>query len=335
MSLPKISILTPFKDTQQYIGECIKSVINQSYSNWELLLVNDNSEDNSLKIANNFLRMEDRIKVFQNEGKGIIAALRTAYKHSSGNFITRMDSDDIMAEDKLSIMFHQLQNSGKGYIALGLVKYFGEKRINDGYKRYENWLNRLIKSGNNFNEIYKECVIPSPCWMVHKTDLDKCGGFNPNLYPEDYDLAFRFYKHGLKCLVADKLLHFWRDYPTRTSRTHKHYAHNYFLDIKMKYFLELDYNAKRPLTVWGAGFKGKYIAKTLKKFGISFYWICNNPKKIEKKIYGVKLQNFESLKELNNPQCIVTVANSQSQKVIRNYFEQHQFVSMKDYFFFC
>jgi len=56
----------------------------------------------------------------------------------------------------------------------------------------------LTAKGNNFQEIYKECVIPSPCWMIYRTDMDKCQAFLPNRYPEDYDLCFRFYENGMR-----------------------------------------------------------------------------------------------------------------------------------------
>src|SRR5690606_12708228 len=191
----------------------------------------------------------------------------------------------------------------------------------DGYARYERWLNALTKEGNNYAEIYKECVIPSPCWMVHRDDLLACDAFNPNRYPEDYDLTFRFYRHNLNCIPCDKIIHHWRDYATRTSRTHEHYAQNYFLDIKLHYFLQLDYDECRTLTVWGAGFKGKRIAKILKKNKIPFIWICNNPKKIGKHIYNLELQSFKYLNQLQNPQSIVTVANERSQDHIREYFK--------------
>mgnify|MGYP000860087858 CR=1 FL=1 len=74
--------------------------------------------------------------------------------------------------------------------------------------------------------------------MVHKTDLDLCGAFLADRYPEDYDLAFRFYEKGLTCISCNKILHYWRDYDTRTSRTSEHYAQNYFLEIKLHYFLK-------------------------------------------------------------------------------------------------
>ncbi|WP_411767664.1 glycosyltransferase family 2 protein [Winogradskyella sp. A3E31] len=330
-----VSILMPFKNSQPYLQDCIDSIIAQSYEDWELLAIDDHSTDNSYETLYQYSKSDDRIKVYKAEGNGIIEALRQAFQKSKGEFVTRMDSDDIMAENKLEHMVSQLEDYGKNHVALGLVKYFSKAGISDGYAKYEAWLNRLTKTRSNYSEIYKECVIPSPCWMVHKYDLITCGAFEPNLYPEDYDLTFRFYEHGLKCIPSNQLLHYWRDYPTRTSRTHEHYAQNYFLDIKLHYFLKLDHKPKRPLTVWGAGFKGKTIAKGLIKNKVPFHWICDNPKKIGKDIYGQTLQPFEFLSSLKSPQTIVTVANDNEQKSIVNYFESLNLKPVYDYFFFC
>jgi len=335
MQKPLISILIPFKNTTQFLPECLDSILKQTYSNWELLIIDDSSTDDSYQIVNNYVKEDKRIKLYKNKGEGIIAALRLAFEKSSGSYITRMDSDDIMSINKLEVLLNNLLLHGRKHLATGLVSYFSEQGINDGYKSYENWLNKLILKGKNYSEIYKECVIPSPCWMVHKEDLLACEAFNPDNYPEDYDLAFRFYKNQLKVIPCDKVLHYWRDYSYRTSRTHEHYAQNYFLEIKLTYFLELDYNNSRPLVIWGAGNKGKAIAKMLIEKQVDFVWVCNNPKKIGKHIYDKKLHSFIHLKGLNNAQSIITVANKESQQTIRSFFISSSKVAMKDYFFFC
>ena len=280
-------------------------------------------------------RRTSRIKIFTSKYNGIIPALRRAYEESSGHFITRMDSDDIMTPDKLEYLVGQLVSYGSGHIAQGQIKYFSEEGISDGYARYERWINGLIAKGRNFSEIYKECVIASPCWMVNRKDLDKCGAFSEDRYPEDYDLTFRFYQSGLKCIPCSKVLHMWRDYPTRTSRTSEHYAQNHFLDIKIHYFLEIDKIHNRPLTVWGAGNKGKIIAKHLLKREVKFYWLCDNPKKIGKNIYGVELLPISKLQEINNPQSIITVANEKDQLEIREYLNKLNMSGKPDFFFFC
>ncbi|HZW63895.1 MAG TPA: glycosyltransferase family 2 protein [Flavobacteriaceae bacterium] len=335
MQEPLLSILTPFKDTASYLPQCIESIQSQDYENWELIIVDDHSVDTGYAIVRQYAHKDDRIKLYTNPGNGIIEALRFAFSKSEGAYITRMDSDDVMPYHKLTEMKTQLDQHGKKHVALGLVKYFGDEGISDGYYKYEQWLNRLTQSGANYTEIYKECVIPSPCWMVHREDLIACEAFEPNRYPEDYDLAFRFYKYQYTCIPSNTVLHYWRDYSNRTSRTHEHYAQNYFLAIKTHYFLQLDYRPERPLTLWGAGFKGKEVAKLLLQHKVPFYWICNNPKKIGKKIYKQRLLPVTFLNTLEQPQSIITVANSTSQKRIKTHLKNAGMQSAKDYFFFC
>ncbi|WP_425237284.1 glycosyltransferase [Ulvibacterium sp.] len=335
MQDPLVSILIPFKDTARFLPECLDSILNQEYAHWEVLAINDHSTDDSWEVVNTFVEEDSRINVFENEGEGIIDALRTAYTESQGLLITRMDSDDVMGPNKLQVLVQSLLKKGKGHLAVGQVRYFSDRGISNGYERYEQWLNGLTLNGSNYSEIYKECVVPSPCWMVYREDLDACGAFDANRYPEDYDLTFRFYEKGLGCIPCDQILHYWRDYDTRTSRTSEHYAQNYFLEIKLHYFLKLEYDTERPLTIWGAGNKGKEIAKGLLKRNIAFFWLCDNPNKIGKSIYGKEMLHYTTLQGLKNPQSIVTVANEKAQKMIRDYFLELGQKSGKDYFFFC
>ncbi|WP_298498456.1 glycosyltransferase family 2 protein [uncultured Algibacter sp.] len=335
MQKPLVSILIPFKNTETFIGACLQSILEQTYTNWELLIVDDNSIDSSLSIVESFAKKDFRIKVFKNSGSGIINALQLAFKNSTGELVTRMDSDDVMKPNKIKVLANNLIQQGKGHVALGLVHYFSLNGIKAGYKSYEVWLNKLTKIGTNYSEIYKECVIPSPCWMLYRDDLIACNAFNPNRYPEDYDLAFRFYKHNFKCIPCNVVLHDWRDYSHRTSRTNEHYAENHFIPLKLDYFLELDFNTEKTLVVWGAGNKGKFIAKTLIDKQIDFEWICDNPKKIGKNIYGKVLRAFKDLETIKNPQSIITVANKEAQIEIRNYLNSLHFKTIIDYVFIC
>ncbi|NQX85702.1 MAG: glycosyltransferase [Flavobacteriaceae bacterium] len=330
-----VSILTPFKNTSAYISECISSIIKQTYQNWELLIVDDGSTDDSKAIVTNFANKDIRIRLLDNPGQGIIEALRFALQNSKGQYVTRMDSDDIMPIYKLEHMVNALKQYGDGHIAVGLVKYFSETKVTDGYRDYEQWLNGLTQKGHNFNALYKECVIPSPCWMTSRQDLLRCDAFNPNRYPEDYDLTFRFYKYGLKCIPCDTLWHHWRDYSKRTSKTHVHYDIDYFLDLKLHYFLELHYEPSRPLVIMGAGYKGKLLAKSLLEANITFHWINDNPNKQHKNIYHQSLKSMAIFKTLDRPQSIITLANAKVQNQFETFMNRHNMIAMQDYFFFC
>ncbi|MFL1012273.1 glycosyltransferase family 2 protein [Flavisericum labens] len=335
MREPLVSILVPFKNTERFLMECVQSVIEQTYQNWELLMVDDHSSDGSYNLVNKFAKTDSRIKLFKNTGSGIIDALQLAFSKSTGDFITRMDSDDIMMPNKIEVLSNNLLENGKNHVAVGLVKYFAEGGVKPGYKSYETWLNKLTIVGSNYNDIYKECVVPSPCWMVYREDLLVCDAFNPNIYPEDYDLTFRFYKKGYRIIPCSEVLHQWRDYSTRTSRTHVHYAENHFAQLKINHFLDIDFNPNKTLTIWGAGTKGKIIAKILIDKNINFEWICDNPKKIGKDIYGITMQPFEKLAKIKAPQSIITVANKDAQKEIRAFLKDLNLKPVDDYIFFC
>lgn len=330
-----ISIVMPVYNTSQYLKACLDSILQQTEKEWELLAVDDYSTDQSLSILKNYAIQDPRIKVFKNNSKGIIGALKKGFNHSRGKLITRMDSDDIMNPNKLAVLKSSLIMNGKGHLAVGPVKYFSENGIGEGFKKYETWLNQLTSKGNNFDDIYKECVIPSPSWMCHLEDFLACGGFSHHTYPEDYDLSFRFFSSGLKCIPCNKTLHHWRDYQSRTSRTHPHYADNTFLQIKLDYFLQLSHHKTKKILVWGAGKKGKKTAKLLLHKSIDFDWVCDNPKKIGHVVYGKKLLDFNSFHHISSAQSIITVANADAQAQITAQLNHLGQIRNRDYFFFC
>lgn len=308
----------PVRNAEPFLSECVDSILNQKHKSWELIAVEDHSVDNSYSVLKDYEAKDNRIRVIKNSGKGIIAALRTAFKISTGSFITRMDADDIMAENKLSHMSAQLNGAGPGHIALGLVAYFSETSLGEGYKRYANWLNQLTVRGDNFSEVYKECVIPSPCWMLYKEDLSSCGAFNSERYPEDYELCFRMYGSGLKCLPSNKVLHNWRDHPSRTSRTDEHYSDNRFLDLKFHYFDRLEYDDRREYVIWGSGNKGKVAARHFIENQHNFHWVTDNQKKIGHRIYDVLIESPGLIKDLSSPKVLLFVANPiQQDKIIQ------------------
>jgi glycosyltransferase involved in cell wall biosynthesis len=331
----RVSIITPFKNTASFIAECIHSVVSQEYTNWEMWLVDDYSTDESLHIVEKFAKVDKRIHILKNKSRGIIPALQLAYSHCTGEYITRMDSDDVMFPNRLNFMVQALVQAGAGNVSVGLVKYFNVDGVSDGYRKYEEWINGLTREGRNFEEIYKECVIPSPCFMIYRIDFEDIGGFDGDIYPEDYDLTFRMYKGGLKVLPCDTFLHYWRDYSYRTSRTQENYSQMRLLDIRLYYFLKLDYDKSRPLLVWGASVKGKRVAKTLNELNIPFEWICDNDKKIDQIIYGQRLQSYQIIDNYKVFQSIIVVANPLAQVEITNYLKSRKLESKKDYFFFC
>ena len=94
-------------NAEKYIEEAIQSVLNQTYNNFEFIIINDGSEDNSLEMLKNFLA-DDRIILIDRENKGLVSSLNEGILKSKGNFIARMDADDICLpnrfEEQLNFM---------------------------------------------------------------------------------------------------------------------------------------------------------------------------------------------------------------------------------------
>ena len=327
-----ISVLIPAKNVEAYISECLESIIHQSFEDWEAIIVNDHSSDNTLEIIDVISKHDHRIIVKQNPGEGIISALRTAFKHSKGLYVTRMDADDLMTPQKLEILLQKLKFNGTGYIAIGLVKYFSKVPLGEGYKKYELWLNELTKADNNFEDIYKECPIPSPNWLVHRSDLHLAGAFNSNIYPEDYDLAFRFRAAKLKTIGVPITTHLWRDYPSRSSRTDPHYSDNSFIKLKVSHFIKQDYKMEKTLVIWGAGKKGKKIAAAFIANQIPILWVTNNPKKIGVMINEVKLQSNSVLNKKSDAQVIIAISQRNTQAEISAFLRNKDHIKA---YYFC
>ena len=310
------------KNAMLYLPDCIDSILKQTFQDWQLIAVNDGSEDDSMEILEHYAK-DARISFYNNPGTGIIDALAFAYSKSRGVYITRMDADDLMTPDKLRLMSDLLDRKGKGFLAVGLVKYFSESKLGAGYKSYAQWLNHLTIHKRNFEDIYKECSIPSPAWMIHREDLDLCNGFQKQRYPEDYDLAFRFKRASLFIACVPSVIHLWRDHPARASRTDKHYTDNRFIEIKTHYFLDQDFQSNLPLIIWGSGKKGKVIAQNLQKENVEFDWVCNNPKKIGQEIYGVKLSGLTELSGASTSQVIVSISSEHDSKSINEFIKKN------------
>lgn len=95
----KISIIVPIYNSSMYLDRCLKSIINQTYSNIEILLIDDGSTDNSLEICNQFAIKDKRIKVFHKENNGVSAARNDGIEYSTGDYIAFIDSDDYLELD--------------------------------------------------------------------------------------------------------------------------------------------------------------------------------------------------------------------------------------------
>jgi len=107
------TIITPIYNAEEFLEETLKSILKQTYTNWESILINDNSTDKSLEIANKFVQLDPRFKVINKTESGGAAKARNAgIKEAKGRFIAFLDSDDVWFSEKLAVQISFMKKKG-------------------------------------------------------------------------------------------------------------------------------------------------------------------------------------------------------------------------------
>ena len=125
----KISVVVPVYNCEEYISECIESILGQTYKNIELILVDDGSKDKSGEICDNFAAQETRIKVVHTENRGVSAARNLGISLANGDYIAFSDSDDTMRPDMLEFLLSIIKEHGTDVAVCGYMRCEDGKEI--------------------------------------------------------------------------------------------------------------------------------------------------------------------------------------------------------------
>lgn len=137
--MEKISVLVPIYNSEKYLNRCIESILNQTYANIEIVLIDDESTDNSYNIIKNYETIDERVKVIQIKNNGVADARNKAIDNATGKYITFVDSDDYIEKDYIETLYNNL------------IKYNADISVC-------NCINKIEESGK---EIYKDFGINS------------------------------------------------------------------------------------------------------------------------------------------------------------------------------
>lgn len=188
-----ISVIMPTYNVENYIEEAIDSILRQTYTNFELIIVDDCSTDRTYQKCLDYSKKDTRIKLYKNEQNSKIEfTLNKALEYSSGKYIVRMDGDDISDSRRLEIM--------KNYLDDHLdIKLVGTSTITINADGKEIGKNVAI---DDFSIIQKTCLLKTPVvhiWMTYKTIYDELNGYRKFFASEDYDFVLRLISKGYKC----------------------------------------------------------------------------------------------------------------------------------------
>lgn len=211
-----ISVIMPVYNTEKYIGKSIESILNQTYENFELIIVDDSSTDNSYEIAKKYQEQDKRIKLLKNKfKKGISGGVNTGISIAKGRYLTRMDSDDISLPTRLEKQIEFLENN-KEYNACSVNIYYidknGKKISNPLYFEQEcpaEWKIIVTNPVPNAPILYDLNIIKKS-----KIQLD-----DKYKSAEDYDFLSRYILNGGKVAFINETLYEYRTNINGTSST--------------------------------------------------------------------------------------------------------------------
>ncbi|MBR5272583.1 MAG: glycosyltransferase family 2 protein [Clostridia bacterium] len=131
MSDVKISVIVPIYNSEQALPKCIESVLNQSFSDFELLLISDGSTDDSVSVCEQYAATDTRIRVFDNENKGVSYTRNFGIENAKGKYIMFLDSDDFVDKDWCRLNFEAIENNPTSWIVSGVRNVFPDGRVDD------------------------------------------------------------------------------------------------------------------------------------------------------------------------------------------------------------
>ena len=204
MSKVLISVIVPVYNTEKYVTECIKSILAQDYENFELILVDNNSSDNSYKICEKFVKQDKRIRLAQTKKPGAGMARNKGIEEARGDFIAFVDSDDIVSANYLSVLVSGIADNAD----LSCVKYtnFSDKAI---FKNSSSD-SKLISNTEATRQLLLGKLLAGPVCKLYKRKLIGDLRFEPYSVAEDFLFNYNYLKQCEQISLNSSALYGYR-----------------------------------------------------------------------------------------------------------------------------
>lgn len=215
---PLISIIMPAYNAQQYISKTIESVISQTFTNWELIVIDDGSKDTTANIVKAFQNKDNRIKYYYQSNKKQAAARNLGIAHSKGEWIAFLDADDLWVPTKLEVQNDYLQSIDADVFFTGGYTIDENDSIVSDYKT----ISGKYLGSDMYKKLYEWNPIPILSVIVKMNWIKKTGFQDEWQYIvqwcEDWDYWIRLSKMGATFFGIDEKLFMYRLNPEGTSR---------------------------------------------------------------------------------------------------------------------
>ena len=226
---PTISVLMSVYNDEKFLAQAIESILKQTYSNFEFIIVNDGSTDNSTAILEDYQSRDNRIRLIQQENMGLPTALNNAFAVSRGTYIARMDGDDISTTERFARQLKYLEEHPSIDLVGCQLNYMDEYGKNIG---------KTIQNPLSHNRIKKyisyATPIAHPTFFMKREVMTTLNDYRDFFAMEDYDFLLRAVEQGYILANLNRPLVNYRVNPLGISRR---YIIQQYINTKKAYLL--------------------------------------------------------------------------------------------------
>jgi hypothetical protein len=259
-----------------------------------------------------------RVSVLRQEPLGLVAALERARARARGEYLARMDADDVAAPERLEEQL-ALMRERPDLVGCGCgIRYFPESLVQDGARRYQQWINALLEPDEIERDLFVECPIAHPTFFLRADAVAAVGGYRELGWPEDYDLLLRLWEAGGRFAKAEGELLHWREGSTRLSRVHPAYGPDAFRRLKVDVLRRTLLKDRDGAIVWGAGPTGKAFARALADRSVEVRaFVDLDPRKVGQTVHGAPVIAPEEVNRFRGAFCVAAVGQPGAREEIR------------------
>lgn len=323
MSPPLVSILLPARDAASTIDAAVQSMRRQTLEDFELLVIDDGSSDETPRRLAAQAAADSRLRVLRTPGIGIAAALEVGRAEARGKYLARMDADDVSEPARLALSVEALE-AEPALAGVGTqVALFREDRPpSPNLELYARWLNSMTDADTLRRERFIESPLCHPSVTLRAAAVAEVGGWRSGDFPEDYALWLELLDAGHSLRAVPRVLHHWRDGEGRLTRTDPRYRPEAMTELKARHLARLEALRRDGATVWGAGNQGLRLARALRTLGCGVHALVDvSPRKVGQRIDGWPVLAPSALTQARRGHVIAAVGAKGAREEIRAFLE--------------
>lgn len=322
---PTVSILMPVRNEQRFLTTALRSLTAQTLKDWELVVVDDGSMDDTPCILAAAAKCDRRIRILHSGGQGLVPALNIGLANCHAPLVARMDGDDVAHPDRLAEQAAFLSTHNQVGLVACSYRHFPRQQVGKGMLGYEQWQNQLVSHESILADLFVESPFVHPSVMFRRQAVESVGGYRDMGWAEDYDLWLRLAAAGTRFARLPRTLFFWRERPDRTTRVSGAYTPDAFRRCKVHHLKNGFLRREHKVILAGAGKEGRAWYRLLREAGIQVScWVDIDPRKVGRILHDAPVLATNQVKA-DGIKMLMTVGVRGARSVVRRWASQAGF----------